>query len=72
MTTTIMQVSPKSVFNKATYFVVRDREAGNIIETFDTEQKANNAVNEYEASDLANDIYEEGFYEVVNSNTLNA
>lgn len=70
--TTIMQVSRKSVFDKATYFIVRDKEAGNIIDTFDTEAEANNAVAEYEANDMENETFEENFYEVVNSNTLNS
>lgn len=45
-------------------YAVRDREAGNIIEYFDTMEKAEKALQEYEESDKAEGIYEENFYEV--------
>lgn len=48
-------------------YVVRDREAGNEIEKFKTAEDARKALNEYEESDKAEGIYEEGFYEVYDS-----
>lgn len=46
-------------------FIVRDREAGNIIDRFDTEEEALAALAEYEDEDRADGTYTEEFYEVV-------
>ena len=45
-------------------YAVRDREAGNVIETFDTREEAEKALKEYEASDETEGIYTPGFYEI--------
>lgn len=46
-------------------YVIRDREAGNFIDSFDTLEQAQKALEEYEAQDKADEIYEENFYEIV-------
>lgn len=51
--------------NYAKKYIVRDAEAGNVIEEFDTMEEAETALEEYEAQDKAEGTYEEGFYEVV-------
>lgn len=45
-------------------YVVRDREAGNIIEYFTTMEEAEKTLQKYEESDKEQGIYEENFYEV--------
>lgn len=46
-------------------FAVRDREAGNLIDVFNTYQAALMAIELYEAEDKLNGCYEPEFYEVV-------
>ena len=46
-------------------FIIRDREAGNFIDSFDSYEKAFTALNEYEAEDRAEGIYVPEFYEIV-------
>ena len=45
--------------------VVRDREAGNIIEEVKSFEEGNEKINEYEEDDILNGVYESNFYEVV-------
>lgn len=45
-------------------YIVRDREAGNVIDEFETKEAAEMALAKYEEEDKSNGIYEEGFYEV--------
>lgn len=49
-------------------YVVRDREAGNIIEYFKTKEEAEQAIEDYERSDKIEGIYEADFYEVAELN----
>lgn len=45
-------------------YLVRDREAGNIIEThFNSEQEVLEKIHEYESKDLQEGIFEPNFYE---------
>lgn len=44
---------------------VRDREAGNVIECFDSVSAAAEAVRSYEDCDKKDGIFVEGFYEIV-------
>lgn len=44
--------------------VIRDREAGNIIEVFQTREEAEKMLLEYEKQDKKDGIYEANFYEV--------
>lgn len=46
-------------------YITRDREAGNEIDRFSTEEDAITAVEAYEEEDRANGDYTDGFYEVV-------
>lgn len=46
-------------------YIIQDREAGNFIDEFDTEEEAKAALAAYEAEDKANGCYEEDFYEIV-------
>lgn len=46
-------------------FIIRDREAGNFIDSFDSYEEAFTALNEYEAEDRAEGIYVPEFYEIV-------
>lgn len=46
-------------------FVVRDREAGNIIDRFATMREAQNALEDYEAADKKDGTYTPDFYEIV-------
>lgn len=46
-------------------YIIQDREAGNIIDAFDTLEEAKAELNLYELSDKADGIYEEDFYEIV-------
>ncbi len=45
-------------------YVVRDSEAGNVIDEFETKEAAEMAIAKYEAEDKGNGVYKEGFYEV--------
>lgn len=44
--------------------VVRDREAGNVIEDVSTWEEGEKLIEEYEKSDMKDGIYEPDFYEV--------
>ena len=46
-------------------FTIRDREAGNTIDSFDTIEAAKKALADYEAEDKADGTYTEDFYEIV-------
>ena len=48
-------------------YITRDREAGNEIEKFGTEEEALTAIDGYEEEDRKNGDYTDGFYEVVES-----
>ena len=45
-------------------FEIRDRQAENIIDSFDSLEAAMYALNEYEEADKLDGIYEENFYEI--------
>lgn len=45
-------------------YITRDREAGNVIEEFETETEAYAAIKAYEEEDKAGGTFTEGFYEV--------
>lgn len=49
-------------------YVTRDKEAGNIIEYFNTKEEAEQAIEDYERSDKNEGIYEADFYEVAELN----
>ncbi|MDR0651088.1 MAG: hypothetical protein LBG59_06995 [Candidatus Peribacteria bacterium] len=46
-------------------YIIRDREAGNIIEEVATLQEAEAIVESYEAQDEEEGIYEDNFYEIL-------
>lgn len=46
-------------------WIVRDREAGNVIDWFDTEDEAIAEVERYEERDREEDNFEPDFYEIV-------
>lgn len=48
-------------------FQVRDRQGGNVIDSFDSLEAAIYALNEYEEADKLDNIYEENFYEIFDS-----
>lgn len=48
-------------------FNIRDRQGGNIIDSFDSLEAAMYALNEYEEADKLEGIYEENFYEIFDS-----
>ena len=48
-------------------FQVRDRQGGNVIDSFDSLEAATYALNEYEEADKLDNIYEENFYEIFDS-----
>lgn len=48
-------------------YIIRDREAGNVIDYFSTLAEARKAIEAYERSDKTEDIYEENFYEIYDS-----
>lgn len=52
---------------EVTGYVVRDREAGNVVERFDSLEEAETALRGYEESDKSEGIYEADFYEVAPS-----
>ena len=45
-----------------------DRESGNIIESFQTLEKAKNAIIDYEKEDKKDECFTENFYDVVDEN----
>lgn len=45
-------------------YIIRDAEAGNPIEDFETEKEALDALFMYEMTDISEGTYEKGFYEV--------
>ena len=45
-------------------YVVRDREAGNVITEFDTVEEAKKELEKYEAQDKKDGTYSEDFYEI--------
>lgn len=45
-------------------FEIRDRQGGNIIDSFDSLEAAMYALNEYEEADKLEGIYEENFYKI--------
>ena len=58
----------RSVCNRGDYmFEVRDRQGGNVIDSFDSLEAAMYALNEYEEADKLDNIYEENFYEIFDS-----
>lgn len=46
-------------------YAIQDREAGNVIDMFDTLEDAQKELEVYEASDIENGIYQQNFYEIV-------
>lgn len=48
-------------------FNIRDRQGGNVIDSFDSLEAAMYALNEYEEADKLDGIYEEDFYEIFDS-----
>ena len=48
-------------------FKVRDRQGGNVIDSFDSLEAAMYTLNEYEDADKLDGIYEENFYEIFDS-----
>ena len=46
-------------------FIIRDREAGNILDWFYTSWDAERALYEYEESDKKEGIFVENFYEII-------
>ena len=44
--------------------VISDREAGNVIEHFNTVEAAQNEIERYEAQDKKDGVYVEDFYEI--------
>lgn len=47
-----------------TTYIIQDREAGNVIDSFNTIEEAEKALIEYEEQDKKDGIYEENFYEI--------
>ena len=45
-------------------YVVRDREAGNVITQFETMEEAQKELERYEAQDKKDGVYVEDFYEI--------
>ena len=45
-------------------FEIRDRQGGNVIDSFDSLEAATYPLNEYEEADKIDGIYEENFYEI--------
>ena len=46
-------------------YIIRDKEAGNIIDRFNTLKEAKKALEEYETADKADNTYTPDFYEIV-------
>ena len=51
-------------------YIIREREAGNIIDVFDTLEEAKKALKNYEEQDKAEGTYTEDFYEIVKIKVL--
>ena len=45
-------------------FIIRDREAGNVIDSFNTLQEAKQALISFELEDKNSGVYEDDFYEI--------
>lgn len=45
-------------------FKIKDRQGGNVIDSFDSLEAAMYALNEYEEADKLEGIYQENFYEI--------
>lgn len=54
--------------NRDNIYIIRDREAGNMVDYFDTLEEAQTALAEYEEQDKKDGIYEEDFYEIAEVN----
>lgn len=50
--------------NNTTRYVLRNTETGMIVDTFDTEAEATEAMEMYEQDDRNGGVYEEGVYEI--------
>lgn len=50
---------------KAKKYVIQDRQAGNVIDEFDSLESAENALKLYEMDDKNNGDYEPDFYEII-------
>ncbi|WP_346991286.1 hypothetical protein [Agathobacter rectalis] len=48
-------------------FEIRDRQGGNVIDSFDSLEAAMYTLNEHEEADKIDGIYEENFYEIFDS-----
>lgn len=48
-------------------FEIRDRQGGNVIDSFDSLEAAMYILNEHEEADKIDGIYEENFYEIFDS-----
>lgn len=48
-----------------TTYIIQDREAGNVIDEFNSYTEAEEALSRYEEEDQANGDYEPNFYEIV-------
>lgn len=46
-------------------YIIRDREAGNYIDSLVSLEEAQKALSDYEKEDKRDNIYEENFYEIV-------
>ena len=46
-------------------YIVADREAGNVIDEFNTLEEAEKRLEEFEEMDKEDGIYTEGFYEII-------
>lgn len=46
-------------------YIIRDREAGNVIDKFATQEEAELALQEYEEEDKRDGTYEPDFYEII-------
>jgi len=51
--------------NENLIYIIRDKEAGNIIDKFDTYEEAVKELTKYEAEDKANGTYTDDFYEII-------
>lgn len=57
-----------TIENIATPYIIRDREAGNLIDGFTTLEEARKALARYEREDEENGTFSEGFYEIAERN----
>ena len=56
---------------KVEKYYTRDREAGNIIDSFYTQKQAEKAIEKYEKEDKKDNCFEENFYEIKKENWKN-